>query len=219
MRVLEYISQLVIIYSLVIYALETEPALEGNSFLFYSEIVVLGFFLVEYVIRIITAERKKEYLFSFYGIVDFLAIAPIILTFGLFDLRFTRIFRLLRLLRILKFAKYGKSTSILKDAFIEVKGELTIFTFLAMIVIYIASVGIYTFEHEMQPDNFKSIAQSMWWAVATLTTVGYGDVYPMTAAGKFFTAVILFVGLGIVAVPSGLLASALTNARKQKGSS
>ena len=79
-----------------------------------------------------------------------------------------------------------------------------------MITIYVAAVGIWYFEAQTQPEQFGSVGQSLWWAIATLTTVGYGDVFPVTAGGKVFTAVILFVGLGIVAIPSGLIASALT---------
>ena len=92
------------------------------------------------------------------------------------------------------------------------KDEGLIFLFSTTLVLYLAAAGIYHFEHEAQPDTFGPIPESLWWAVATLTTVGYGDAYPVTAGGRVFTAVILLCGMGIVAVPAGLVATALTRA-------
>ena len=84
-----------------------------------------------------------------------------------------------------------------------------------LLTLYFASVGIYLFEHEAQPEAFSSMPASMWWALATLTTVGYGDIYPITSGGKFFASVIILVGIGIVAIPTGLFASALTAVKEQ----
>jgi voltage-gated potassium channel len=83
--------------------------------------------------------------------------------------------------------------------------------------LYLSAVGIYFFEHQAQPEQFKSVFHCLWWAVATLTTVGYGDVFPITAGGRIFTFFVLMVGLGIVAVPAGLVASALSQARREDG--
>jgi voltage-gated potassium channel len=94
--------------------------------------------------------------------------------------------------------------------------ELVLFGCAALIILYLAAVGIYYFESEAQPDKFASIPASLWWAIVTLTTVGYGDVYPITIGGRFFTSVVLIMGLGFVAVPTGLLAGALAKAREQE---
>ncbi len=99
-------------------------------------------------------------------------------------------------------------------AFLIAKEELVLFGTASMIVFYLASVGIYYYENEAQPEVFASVFHSMWWAVATLTTVGYGDIYPITAGGKVFTFIVLLIGLGFVAVPTGLFASALSKARE-----
>ncbi|HHI77306.1 MAG TPA: two pore domain potassium channel family protein, partial [Gammaproteobacteria bacterium] len=99
-------------------------------------------------------------------------------------------------------------------AFLEIKEELTVFCGVSLVLLYLSAVGIYYFEHDAQPQAFRSLFDGLWWAVATLTTVGYGDVYPITAGGKFFTFVVLLIGLGIVAIPAGLIASALSNVRK-----
>ena len=125
------------------------------------------------------------------------------------DLRSIRIFRLFRLFRIFKLLKYNSAIDRLLFAFREIKKELFIFLIATIFLLYVSSVGIYYFENEAQPEQFKSVFHSMWWAVATLTTVGYGDVYPITLGGKLFTTFIVFIGMGLVAVPTGLLASAL----------
>ena len=91
-----------------------------------------------------------------------------------------------------------------------IKEELIVFLIATLFLLYVSSVGIYYFENPAQPDKFSSVFHSMWWSVATLTTVGYGDVYPITVGGKIFTFFILILGLGIIAVPTGLFASALT---------
>jgi len=90
-----------------------------------------------------------------------------------------------------------------------------LFGCIAMILLYLSAVGIYYFENAAQPEKFKSIFHSLWWALATLTTVGYGDIYPVTAGGQFFTFFVLMLGLGVVAVPTGLIASALSQARNE----
>jgi voltage-gated potassium channel len=100
-------------------------------------------------------------------------------------------------------------------AFKSIKEELTLFFFSAILLLFFASVGIYYFENPVQPEVFSSVFESMWWAVATLTTVGYGDIYPITVGGKIFTFIILMVGLGIIAIPTGLIASALGKIRNE----
>ena len=206
--------QVMIIVSMVMFTLETLPELNSiwHTAFFYSEAIIVGVFCVEYALRIIHADRPVSFIFSFYGIIDLLAIIPFFLISGL-DLRSVRIIRLLRLLRILKLFRYSKAVKRLRNAFKGIREELILFGFIVLTLLYLASVGIYCFENEAQPEAFKSILHSMWWAVSTLTTVGYGDIYPVTAGGKFFTFIVLMLGLGIVAVPTGLVASALTENR------
>ena len=160
------------------------------------------------------SDRKLTYVFSFYGLVDIIAILPYFILSGI-DLRSIRIFRLLRVFRILKLFRFNDSIITMKKAFANIKNELLLFTFLTMIVLYVASVGIYFFEKDAQPEQFKSIFHCMWWAIATLTTVGYGDIYPITTGGKIFTSIITLIGIGIVAIPTGLLASSLTSISKK----
>ena len=152
-------------------------------------------------------------MFSFYGLIDLFAILPFYLSLGI-DLRTLRILRLFRLFRIIKLARYSKALKRFQMALKIAKEELLIFFAATILLLFITGAGIYMFENPAQPEVFTSIFSSLWWAVATLTTVGYGDIYPITAGGKIFTFLILMIGLGIVAVPSGVLASSLAEARK-----
>jgi voltage-gated potassium channel len=130
------------------------------------------------------------------------------------DLRFLRAFRILRIFRALKIIRYNKAIERFGAAFKLVKEEFVLFFACALILIFITSAGIYYFENQAQPETFKSIFHSAWWAIVTLTSVGYGDVYPITVGGRIFTFFVLMIGLGIVTVPAGLVASALSKARE-----
>lgn len=204
-----------ILLSLLSFSIETLPNLDDSTvkLLNYFETISVSIFTLEYVLRIYIAERKWRFVFSFFGMVDLLAILPFYVTTNI-DLRAVRSFRLLRLFRAAKFLRYGKAITRFQCAFRIAREELVLFYSVALLVFFFAAVGIYYFENPAQPEVFRSIFHSLWWAVATLTTVGYGDLYPITAGGRVFTFLILMIGLGIVAIPSGLMASALTEARR-----
>jgi voltage-gated potassium channel len=163
---------------------------------------------MEYILRIYFSKDKKKYIFSFFGIIDLLAILPFYLSLGV-DLRSIRIFRIFRLFRILKLTRYNKAIIRFTQAAKHAKEGIFLFMIITSIIIYLSAVGIYFFEHEAQPEKFGSVFDSLWWAIVTLTTVGYGDAYPITVGGKIFTSFILIIGIGIVTVPAGLVASAL----------
>ena len=209
--------QMLIILSLISFSLETLPDLDEEfiKFLRIFEVITVIIFTVEYLLRLFVAKKKLKFVFSFYGIVDLMAILPFYLAFGI-DLRSLRILRLFRLFRIFKILRYSKAIRHMVKAFLSIKEELILFMILSSFLLFLSSVGIYYFENPAQPEVFASIFHSLWWAVATLTTVGYGDIYPITVGGKIFTSVMLFIGLGIVAVPTGLIASALTKTKNDK---
>ncbi|MBU1058237.1 MAG: ion transporter [Proteobacteria bacterium] len=214
-RIFDLFIQFLILVSLVSFSVETLPNLSGQTIriLKYIEVITVSIFTLEYLSRIVVADRKFKFVFSFYGIIDFLAILPFYLPTGI-DLRAIRILRLLRLFRAFKLLRYSLAIKRFHRALLIAKEELVLFTIVAVMVLYFASVGIYFFENSAQPEAFSSVFQSLWWALCTLTTVGYGDVYPVTAGGKIFTFFVLMVGLGVVAVPTGLVASALSSARE-----
>lgn len=208
---------LLIFYSLVTFSIETLPDLDESTLIFlkYSEMVVVAIFTLEYLCRVMVAENKIKFIFSFYGLVDLLAVIPFYLATSV-DLRTLRLLRLLRLIRILKMVRYNKAINRFGRALAETKEELVIFTFAAFIMLFLSSVGIYHFEHEAQPNSYRTIFDCLWWSVATLTTVGYGDIYPITVGGKIFTFCILLLGLGLIAVPASIMASSLAAIRRQE---
>jgi len=216
-RFFDLFIQILIILSLVAFSIETLPNLDSRyqSILNNFEIFSVIIFSIEYLLRVFLTKSFLKYMFSFFGIIDFLAILPFYLSTGI-DLRSIRIFRLFRLFRIFKLFKYNKALDRINSAFNEIKNELVIFLVATTFLIYFASIGIYYFENPVQPELFKSVFHSMWWAVTTLTTVSYGDMYPITNGGKIFTTLIIFIGIGMISIPTGLLASAFSKTIKNK---
>lgn len=214
-RTFDFSIQLLIIFSLITFSIETLPDLRPATrrYLNIFEIVTVSIFTAEYIVRLVVADNKTQFATSFFGVIDLLAILPFFLSFGV-DLRSIRAFRLLRLFRMFKLIRYSNAIQRFHRAFLIAREELVLFLFVTIILLYLAAVGIYHFEHDAQPEIFKSVFHSLWWAVATLTTVGYGDVYPITTGGRIFTFFILLIGLGVVSVPAGLVSSALSKARE-----
>jgi len=181
------------------------------------ELLSVIFFTMEYILRLWVANEQEEYSTPIWGnlkyaasllaVIDLLAILPFYLPLIGLDLRFLRILRLFRLFRLFKIARYVKALSLMNGVFKEKKEELLISFVFTLFMLLITSSLMYYIENEAQPDKFSSIPQTMWWAIATLTTVGYGDVYPVTGLGKFLGGVIAILGIGIFALPTGILAS------------
>ena len=214
-KIFDYFIQVLILLSLLAFTIETFPDNSKvtiellNTFEFLCAII----FSIEYLLRVIVSKKPLKYIFSFYGVIDFLAIFPFYLK-SIYDLRALRAFRIFRIFRALKLIRYNRALNRFNIASKIVKEELILFLILTSIFVFIASAGIYFFENEAQPENFSSVIHSGWWAIVTLTTVGYGDVYPITVGGKIFTTFIVLIGVGIVTIPAGLVASALSKARE-----
>ncbi|MGK0290146.1 MAG: voltage-gated potassium channel [bacterium] len=183
-----------------------------NMFEFFSVVI----FTIEYFLRIWVSDKSKEdkkerlnFAFSTMGIIDLIAILPFYLPFILpVDLRVIRILRLFRLLRIFKLARYSKSLKSIRHILRETKAELSITVFVTFVLMILSSTLMYYIEHDDQPEQFASIGDAFWWSIATLTTVGYGDVYPVTGWGKLLSGVIALIGIGFVALPTGIISSA-----------
>ena len=214
-KVFDLTIQILIVVSAVSFAIETLPSLSSTTIrlLAISEAVIIGVFTAEYLLRLYFSQKKLSFVFSFYGLIDLAAVLPFYLALGL-DLRSLRIFRLARLAILLKIFRFSKAARRFQLAFKLVKEEILVFGLFSLALIYLSAVGIYHFEHEAQPEVFVSVFDGIWWATVTLTTVGYGDVVPITTGGKVFTFFVFIVGLSMIAVPSGLVASALSKVRE-----
>lgn len=213
-KIFDYTIQGLILLSLVSFSFETLPdnSPELKKLLSTFEYICVIIFSFEYVLRIFVAKKPFRYIFSFYGIVDLLSILPFYLT-STVDLRAFRIFRIFRIFRAFKLIRYNKALRRFSVAFTIIKEEVVLFFMVTLILVFLSASGIYFFENEAQPEEFSSLFASLWWAIVTLTTVGYGDVFPITIGGKVFTFFILILGIGIVTIPAGLVATALTKAR------
>ena len=218
-RAFDLVVQGLIILSLIAFSLETLPELSEptRSWLYTFEVFCVIVFTCEYLLRIYVATSKTGYIFSFFGVVDLLAIVPFYIGTGV-DLRTLRAFRLLRLFRIFKLVRYNAAVRRFHRALLIAREEIILFLCATAILLYLASVGIYYFEGDAQPDKLGSMFHCLWWAVTTLTTVGYGDTFPITTGGRIFTFIILLIGLGVISVPAGLVASALGKARQMEES-
>jgi voltage-gated potassium channel len=181
------------------------------------ELFSVAAFTSEYVLRLWACTSDARYREPVRGrlryalrpmsLIDLLAVAPFYLEFVAVDLRFVRALRLFRLFRIFKLARYADSMLTLGHVLRSRREELLVTLFVVVVLLVFASSAMYYVENEAQPQQFSSIPASMWWGVATLTTVGYGDVYPVTTAGRFLGAGIAILGVGLFALPTGILAS------------
>lgn len=175
-------------------------------------------FTLEYILRLWTATRlfpdkkpfkaRLRYVCSFMAVIDLLAILPFYIPFIIpVDLRVLRTLRIVRLLRLFKVNRYTNALSIIGSVFRKKASQLISSMFIVSLLMIIASVLMYNVENVAQPDKFSNAFSGLWWAVATLTTVGYGDIYPITVLGKIFSAVIALLGIGLVAVPTGIISA------------
>ena len=207
--------QTLIALNLLALAIETIPSLSSfwQQALTLFELVTVVIFTLEYMTRWALSRPFYAYGVSASGLVDLAAILPFYIAAG-FDLRAIRALRFVRLFRILKLTKYNDALRKYRCAFKDTQEEFAICGFTAFIVIYLSSMLIWYFENPVQPEEFSSVFTSMWWTLCTITTVGYGDVYPVTTGGRILTSFVLVAGIGIVSVSSGLLAAALTKSRE-----
>jgi voltage-gated potassium channel len=174
-------------------------------------------FTFEYIFRIYSARSRKAYIFSFYGIVDLLSILPTFLSYILLGSQYLLVIRglrLLRIFRVLKMARFLGEAETLKNALINSVAKITVFIGAVLTVIIIVASCMYLIEGP--EGGFNSIPLSIYWAIVTITTVGYGDIVPATNAGKALATLLMLLGYGIIAVPTGIVSAELTRAEKDK---
>ena len=209
-KLFDVILLILIVASIILVMLESVESInERFGDLFYiGEWIITIFFTIEYILRVGTIKKPTSYIFSFYGIIDFLSTIPLYVSFffvGTHALLTVRALRLLRIFRILKLTRYIGESNKLSKALTDSKTKISIFLFAVLIVCIIAGTLMYLIEGE--EGGFRNIPVSIYWCIVTLTTVGYGDIAPITPLGQFLAAVIMIMGYGIIAVPTGIVSA------------
>lgn len=213
----------VILFSIFIVILESVPGIEDRfgPLLKSIEWVVTIVFTCEYILRIMVAKRSFSYIFSFYGIIDFLAVLPTylgIFFMGTQGLVVIRALRLLRVFRIFKLSRYSTEGSTIIRALKASRAKISVFVFAVLMIVIIIGTIMYLVEGEVH--GFTSIPKGIYWAIVTLTTVGYGDIAPATNLGQFIASFVMILGYAIIAVPTGIVTAEFTreksHSQKQK---
>lgn len=212
---------LLILVSVGLVMLESIPAINArhHTTLVTLEWILTSLFTLEYLLRIYCVKNRWRYIFSFYGIIDLLSILPFYL--GLFFptskyLSSIRILRLLRIFRIFNLTRFTRGRNVLVLGLRESKDKIIVFlSFVILIVVVIGSI-MYMVEHDHPESGFTSIPISIYWAIVTLTTVGYGDISPVTGLGQFLASVVMIIGYGVIAVPTSIVTMEMNKAAKMK---
>lgn len=219
-KLFDIILFIIIIFSVLLIMLESVKEIDANyhSILLTLEWVVTIFFTVEYIARVICIKKPTRYIFSFYGIIDFLSTIPLYLSYifaGSQVLLAVRAFRLLRVFRILKLVQFLGEASQLNRALKASRAKITVFLF----AVLIASVMLGTLMYIIEGDEagFTSIPTSIYWTIVTLTTVGYGDIAPITPQGQLIATIVMLLGYGIIAVPTGIVTSEFGKQSRNSG--
>lgn len=181
------------------------------------EWIITIFFSLEYALRVISNPKRKQYIFSFYGIIDLISILPMYLSFFFVESKFLsiiRILRLLRIFRILDLAQFNHQANELRTALSASRTKIMVFIYFVLVICILLGALMYMIE----PHNeaFTSIPRSIYWCVVTLTTVGYGDVVPTTTLGQIMASAIMILGYGIIAVPTGIVTSEYNRIRRKQ---
>jgi voltage-gated potassium channel len=218
-KLFDVILLVVILISILLVMLESVESIESEyaAILNISEWVITILFSIEYILRIISVKKPRTYIFSFYGIIDLLSTIPKYLSLfvlGAHSLIAIRALRLLRVFRILKLTRFIGESANFGKALKRSRPKIAVFLSFVIVLCVILGTVMYLVESE-QDSGFTSIPRSVYWAIVTLTTVGYGDIAPMTALGQFIASLIMILGYGIIAVPTGIVSSEMTKSEKK----
>ncbi|MCI6011488.1 MAG: ion transporter [Firmicutes bacterium] len=218
-RAYDYALIAAVLFNLFLAIFETFPvSVPYRTFMHVTETLTVLFFTVDYLLRIWTADyyyaslgqtmpagrARLHFIFSWVGLVDFLSCIPFFLPLGGGVLR---LFRIIRILRVFRIHHYADPLHVIGDVLNKKKGQLLSSSFIVLILMTAASLLMYNLEHEAQPEAFANAFSGFWWAANTLLTVGYGDIVPVTLAGKICGTFLTFLGVGMVAIPTGILSA------------
>lgn len=214
-RAYDIFLMIAVILNFAIAIFDTFPkAVQFHEMIVAVEIITVVIFLLDYVLRIVTAdylypkksagEARLLFMVSWSGIIDFLSCIPYFLFHGASILR---IFRVIRILRVFRIRFYSDPLKTIGDVLHKKRDQLISSCFIVFVMICAASIMMYNLEHRAQPEAFANAFSGLWWAVSTLLTVGYGDIVPITVAGKICGSILTFLGVGLVAIPTGILSA------------
>lgn len=220
-KIFDIVLLVIIFFSVILVALESVPEISQKygPTLKILEWVITIIFSIEYILRIFISRFPRKYIFSFYGIIDLLSVIPTYLSLfftGAQGLIVIRAIRLLRVFRILKLTRYTNEGSIIIQALKASRVKISVFLFAIMMIIIVIGTLMYLIEGAA--SGFTSIPAGIYWAVVTLTTVGYGDITPLTSFGKFISALVMIMGYAIIAVPTGIVTTELTQSYRKRRS-
>lgn len=218
-RMFDIILLLFILLSVVLVMLESVKGIDQrfHQSLIILEWIITIFFTIEYILRIISNKKPRQYIFSFYGIIDLLSILPVYLSLFLAGSKFLvimRVLRLLRVFRILALAQFSDQANELKEAVYASRTK--IFVFIYFVLVLCVLLGTFMYMIEPHDQAFSSIPKSIYWCIVTLTTVGYGDIVPTSVFGQIIASVIMILGYGVIAVPTGIITSEYSRLKRSK---
>jgi voltage-gated potassium channel len=218
-KLFDVLLLVVILISVVLVMLESVPSIRDNyqRFLKISEWGITIIFTLEYILRVLIVKKPWRYVFSFYGIIDLLSVVPTylgLIIVGSHNLMVIRVLRLLRVFRILKLTRYTEAGRTLARAIWASREKISVFIFFVIILVIIVGTIMYLVEGE--EHGFNSIPHGIYWAIVTLTTVGYGDISPQTSLGQFFASMVMIMGYAIIAVPTGIVTAEIINPSEKR---
>jgi voltage-gated potassium channel len=219
-KAFDIVLLIVILISVIAVMLETVEELDTrfhNLFIFIEWTVTI-LFTIEYLLRMYCVKRPMHYIWSFYGVIDLLSIAPTYLSLLIPGSRYLltiRAIRLLRIFRILKLARYLIESEVLKDALSRSRFKITVFLGAVLMIVLMVGTAMYLIESPYN-DGFSSIPRAIYWAIVTVTTVGFGDIIPMTIVGQVLASLLMVTGYAIIAVPTGIVSVELAGATERQ---
>lgn len=215
---IQYAIFLNIFISILVVFLQTEKSLSSYQNTFETiNIICVGLFTIEYILRVYSRQKSKmKYILSPMMIIDLIVLLPFYLSFFNIDLSFLRTLRVLRIFKLFRLAKFVQFDNIVLDILKDKKEEFLYIIVTLLILLFTLTPLVYHFESQAQPEVFSSMGATLWWAITTFTTVGYGDMYPVTTAGRFLTSIVSFLGIAFYAIPGSIFTSALLDKIRTK---
>jgi len=221
-RGFDLVVMIAIVLSLIVAFVESMPRVAGiyKDALIIMEYTLTAFFTIEYVLRVYCSPSRKEYIFSFFGIIDLLATLPLYLSFFLPATKYMfvlRTFRLIRIFRVLKLFVFINEGYLLMESIKRSMNKILVYFLFVVVMVTIIGTLMFMIEGQQPGTQFTDIPSSIYWAIVTLTTVGYGDITPVTGIGRFLSGVVMILGYTIIAIPTGIVSATMINETKKKG--